>query len=79
MSRLFAWVFLGNDPSTDLRGVGLLGLVHLLFLITDARTQSLAKQIYKLSLHVTQVHFLKLKILNAVLLYEFLFFTMLYI
>ncbi|XP_048745141.1 uncharacterized protein LOC125658086 [Ostrea edulis] len=46
--------FQGRDPSTDLRGVGLLGLLHLLYLLRDAKRQMLADQIYKLSLHPTQ-------------------------
>lgn len=46
--------FQGRDPATDLRGVGLLGLVHLVYLLRDAKRQVLASEIYKLSLHPTQ-------------------------
>ncbi|XP_061178488.1 ELMO domain-containing protein 3-like [Saccostrea echinata] len=46
--------FQGRDPSTDLRGVGLLGLLHLIYLLRDAKRQVLASEIYKLSLHPTQ-------------------------
>lgn len=47
--------FSGRDPATDLRGVGLLGLLHLVYLLRDAKRQVLASEIYKLSLHPTQV------------------------
>ncbi|XP_062601459.1 uncharacterized protein LOC134263166 [Saccostrea cucullata] len=47
--------FQGRDPSTDLRGVGLLGLLHLIYLLRDAKRQVLASEIYKLSLHPTQI------------------------
>ncbi|XP_071168256.1 ELMO domain-containing protein C-like [Mytilus edulis] len=46
--------FQGNDPSTDLRGVGLLGLVNLIYLLRDPKCHMIAKDIYKLSLHPTQ-------------------------
>lgn len=46
--------FQGRDPATDLRGVGLLGLLHLVYLLRDAKRQVLASEIYKLSLHPTQ-------------------------
>ena len=46
---------LGNDPSTDLRGCGILGLVNLIYLITSPDTMELSKDIYKLSQHETQV------------------------
>jgi hypothetical protein len=41
--------FQGTDPVTDLRGTGFLGLVHLLYLLMDSKTYSLAAEIYKLS------------------------------
>lgn len=47
--------FSGRDPATDLRGVGLLGLLHLVYLLRDAKRHVLASEIYKLSLHPTQV------------------------
>jgi hypothetical protein len=34
--------FQGNDPSTDLRGVGMLGLLQLLYLVTNYREESQA-------------------------------------
>ncbi|XP_064630635.1 uncharacterized protein LOC135489280 [Lineus longissimus] len=46
--------FQGNDPSTDLRATGLLGLLTVLYLVMDEKTASLARDIYKLSLHETQ-------------------------
>ncbi|KAH3855754.1 uncharacterized protein LOC127871082 [Dreissena polymorpha] len=46
--------FQGNDPATDLRGAGVLGLLNLLFLLKDPKTASLASDIYRLSLHPTQ-------------------------
>lgn len=47
----------GNDPSTDLRGAGLLGLLNLIHMLRDPKKQALALDIYKLSLHPTQVYF----------------------
>ena len=45
----------GNDPSTDLRGVGFLGLVQPLYLVSaSAKTLQLAKDIYHLSQNETQ-------------------------
>lgn len=41
---------------TDLRGTGFLGLVHLLYFLMDARTVSLALEIYRLSQDEVQVH-----------------------
>ncbi|XP_033757495.1 uncharacterized protein LOC117339891 [Pecten maximus] len=46
--------FQGNDPSTDLRGTGILGLLNLVHLLRNPKRQSLAQDIYKLSLHPTQ-------------------------
>ena len=48
--------FQGTDPATDLRGVGLLGLLQLLFLILSSETSQLCKEIYRLSLDKRQ-HF----------------------
>ena len=45
----------GSDPATDLRGAGLLGLVNLLHFLKDPKTQGIANDIYRLSLHPTQV------------------------
>ncbi|KAK3095895.1 hypothetical protein FSP39_020453 [Pinctada imbricata] len=46
--------FQGNDPSTDLRGAGLLGLLNLIHMLRDPKKKDLALDIYKLSLHPTQ-------------------------
>lgn len=46
----------GMDPATDLRGTGFLGLMHTLYLVMDPETLPLARDIYKLSQHPTQVH-----------------------
>ncbi|XP_028391806.1 ELMO domain-containing protein 3-like [Dendronephthya gigantea] len=46
--------FQGMDPSTDLRGCGFLGLMNILYLVTEPRAHVLATNIYKLSLHETQ-------------------------
>ena len=48
-------LLLGNDPATDLRGSGFLGLMHLLYMVTEPSLFGLAKDIYCLSLHETQV------------------------
>ena len=45
----------GSDPITDLRGTGFLGLVHLLCFLMEARTHSLALEIFKLSQDEVQV------------------------
>jgi hypothetical protein len=47
-------IFSGMDPSTDLRGCGFLGLMNILYVVTEPRAQVLATNIYKLSLHETQ-------------------------
>ena len=47
---------LGSDPSTDLRGTGMLGLVQMVHVLQDTDTAPLARDLYKLSLHPTQVH-----------------------
>jgi len=44
--------FQGDDPATDLRGVGMLGLLQLLFLVRSHT--DLAKKIHKLSRHAEQ-------------------------
>jgi hypothetical protein len=46
---------IGQNPATDLRGAGLLSLMQLLHFITEPKSQHLARNIYKLSLHETQV------------------------
>jgi hypothetical protein len=46
--------FQGNDPATDLRGVGFLGLIQPLYLVMTPELVPLAKDIYKLSLSETQ-------------------------
>ncbi|GIY47872.1 ELMO domain-containing protein 3 [Caerostris darwini] len=46
--------FQGVDPGTDLRGVGFLGLIHLLSLILNPTTADLAKEISLLSKHERQ-------------------------
>lgn len=38
--------FQGNDPATDLRGVGILGLLNILYFILNPSTQNLAKSVY---------------------------------
>lgn len=45
----------GTDPATDLRGTGFLGLMHTLYLVMDPETLPLARDIYRLSQHRTQV------------------------
>ena len=51
---LLVCICTGSDPATDLRGVGLLSLVHLLYFVTEAKCQQLSRSVYKLSLHHTQ-------------------------
>ncbi|XP_032869985.1 ELMO domain-containing protein 3 isoform X1 [Amblyraja radiata] len=46
--------FQGEDPGTDLRGTGFLGLMHTLYMVMDLQTLPLARDIYKLSHHPTQ-------------------------
>lgn len=46
---------LGNDPATDLRGCGILGLLQLLYLATHQDNETVTKDIYRISLHATQV------------------------
>ena len=40
----------GDNPATDLRGVGFLGLIQPLYLVTTPELLGLAKAIYKLSI-----------------------------
>lgn len=46
--------FQGNDPATDLRGVGCLGLVQPLYLVMTPELYPLAKDMYLLSLNEDQ-------------------------
>ena len=46
---------IGNDPATDMRGCGFLGLLQLLHLVSSTGTAGLAREIYRLSLHDLQV------------------------
>lgn len=57
--------FQGNDPSTDLRGVGVLGLVNALYFVVTPQVYPLAKQIYNLSLSPAQEFPLMVLSLNA--------------
>ena len=49
--------YVGNDPATDLRGTGMLGLLQLLYMVSDPRLIPLARDIYKLSRSDEQVCF----------------------
>uniref|UniRef100_A0A2D4FBZ5 ELMO domain-containing protein n=1 Tax=Micrurus corallinus TaxID=54390 RepID=A0A2D4FBZ5_MICCO len=42
------------DPSTDLRGAGLLGLMQTLYFVMDSRILPVAREIFKLSHHEVQ-------------------------
>lgn len=55
MCRWFVFCAAGTDPATDLRGSGFLGLMHTLYFVMDPETLPLARDIYKLSQHPTQV------------------------
>lgn len=46
--------FQGNDPSTDLRGVGFLGLINALYLVITPEIFPFAKDVHRLSLNETQ-------------------------
>jgi len=46
--------FQGNDPATDLRGVGFLGVVQVLYLVTTPEVLPFAKDVYSLSRSQTQ-------------------------
>lgn len=46
--------FQGNDPATDLRGVGFLGLIQAVYLTMTPELVPLARNIYRLSIHETQ-------------------------
>jgi len=48
-------VFAGRDPATDLRGVGILSLLQLLYFVTEPKSQQLARTVYLMSLHDRQV------------------------
>lgn len=52
---LFFCCTAGTDPATDLRGTGFLGLMHTLYFVMDPETLPLARDIFKLSQHPTQV------------------------
>lgn len=51
----FIFCAAGTDPATDLRGTGFLGLMHTLYFVMDPETLPLARDIYRLSQHPTQV------------------------
>ncbi|XP_023331477.1 ELMO domain-containing protein 3 [Eurytemora carolleeae] len=46
--------FQGNDPSTDLRGVGILGIVQGLYLVSTPEILPFAREVYRLSLKPSQ-------------------------
>ncbi|XP_031238080.1 ELMO domain-containing protein 3 isoform X2 [Mastomys coucha] len=46
--------FQGANPATDLRGVGFLALLHLLYLVMDSKTLLMAQEIFRLSHHHIQ-------------------------
>ena len=48
--------FQGNDPATDLRGVGMLGLIHPLFLVSTPELFPFGAKAFQISLKVDQ-HF----------------------
>ena len=48
------YILQGNDPATDLRGVGCLGLVQPLYLTMTPELNPLAKNMFKLSLSENQ-------------------------
>ena len=50
---------LGVDPATDLRACGFLGLMTLLHFVMDPVRLQLAREIYRLSLHETQVELMR--------------------
>lgn len=47
--------FQGTDPATDLRGVGILGLCQLLFLVSNGLTPQMILQLLELSNDEIQV------------------------
>ena len=53
---LFVCCCPGNDPTTDLRGCGMLGLLTTLHFITSSKTSALAQLVYHLSVDELQ-HF----------------------
>uniref|UniRef100_A0AC35GF33 ELMO domain-containing protein n=1 Tax=Panagrolaimus sp. PS1159 TaxID=55785 RepID=A0AC35GF33_9BILA len=54
--------FQGEDPASDLRGVGMLGLCQLLFLSSNALSPQLALQLYELS--IDKVHHFPLAVVG---------------
>ncbi|KAM6234988.1 ELMO domain-containing protein 3 [Porphyrio hochstetteri] len=46
--------FQSSDPSTDLRGTGMLALMQMLFFVMDSQMLPLAREIFHLSQHETQ-------------------------
>ena len=50
MSTPLNYIIQGDNPATDLRGVGFLGLIQPLYLVTTPELLGLAKAIYKLSI-----------------------------
>lgn len=44
----------GQNPATDLRGAGFLSLLQLLYFVSEPKAQSVARDVYKLSLHQAQ-------------------------
>lgn len=53
----FLMALTGANPATDLRGAGFLALLHLLYLVMDAKTLLMAQEIFRLSRHHIQVGF----------------------
>uniref|UniRef100_A0AC34FIW4 ELMO domain-containing protein n=1 Tax=Panagrolaimus sp. ES5 TaxID=591445 RepID=A0AC34FIW4_9BILA len=54
--------FQGEDPASDLRGVGMLGLCQLLFLSSNALSPQLALQLFELS--IDKVHHFPLAVVG---------------
>jgi hypothetical protein len=46
--------FQGNDPATDLRGVGFMGLIQALYFVMTPELVPLARNMYRLSLNESQ-------------------------
>lgn len=74
-------IFEGDDPATDLRGVGIFGLCQLLFLVSNGLSHNKIEQLYILSNDKVQVDFLFAYLFHIYLLsalelfrYTFLFF-----
>ncbi len=49
-------LFQGSDPATDLRGVGFLGLVQVLYLVMTPELLPFARDVYALSRKEDQVN-----------------------